>query len=187
MAHCERASKPLLQCLRSTCVRVLPCLQAQWTRGFHSTTVTREERQTEAKELPFSANPDPRLVSAPHLEKKIMRQGVMPIGSRRRRAALQDSPNVPFEQLPYQCFQEARKILLDDRQEKLKELEKMSQRLARLLETQPQDAAGEKSKKSRVGAMKAHIERLKIFADINDPMVKKKFEDGQGRGQPNCP
>jgi hypothetical protein len=28
--------------------------------------------------------------------------------------------------------------------------------------------------------MRAYVERLKILADINDPMVKRRFEDGQG-------
>jgi large subunit ribosomal protein L35 len=28
--------------------------------------------------------------------------------------------------------------------------------------------------------MKEYVERLKIVADINDPLVKRRFEDGQG-------
>jgi large subunit ribosomal protein L35 len=109
-----------------------------------------------------------------------MRQGTTPIGSRRRRAALQGSANLPFEQLPYQCFQEARQVLLADRAEKLEEIEKMRQRIARVEALSPEEAGGEISQKSRVHAMQQHLERLKIHADINDPLVKRKFEDGQG-------
>lgn len=108
-----------------------------------------------------------------------MRQGTTPIGSRRRRAALQSSNNIPFEQLPYQCFQEARKVLLADRAEKLEQIEAMRQRIARVEALSPEEAS-EQSKKSRLGAMRLHLERLKISADINDPLVKRKFEDGQG-------
>lgn len=109
-----------------------------------------------------------------------MRQGVMPVGSRRRRAALQDSSNIPFEQLPYQCFQDARQILLADRAEKLKEIESVRAKLARVQALSTEEAGGEQSKKSRVVAFQLHLERLKILADINDPIVKKRSEDGQG-------
>lgn len=109
-----------------------------------------------------------------------MRQGTTPIGSRRRRAALQSSNNLPFEQLPYQCFQEARKVLLADRAEKLEQIETMRQRIARAEAQSPEEAGGEQAQKSRVRAMQLHLEHLKILADINDPLVKRKFEDGQG-------
>lgn len=112
-----------------------------------------------------------------------MRQGTFPIGSRRRRAALQSSNNIPFEQLPYQCFQEARKVLLADRAEKLEQIEMMRQRIARLEALSSEEAGGEQSQKSRLRAMQLHLERLKIHADINDPLVKRKFEDGQGNSQ----
>ena len=48
---------------------------------------------------------------------------------------------------------------------------------------QGQDAAlhgGEVSKKGRLIAMQKHLERLKILADSNDPLIKKRFEDGEG-------
>lgn len=109
-----------------------------------------------------------------------MRQGTNPVGSRRRRAALQSSANIPFEQLPYQCFQEARKVLLEDRAEKLKEIESMRQKIARAEAQSIEEAGGEQVQKSRLRAMQLHLERLKIHADINDPLVKRKFEDGLG-------
>ena len=129
MAHCELASKPLLQCLRNTYSRGVAGVQLQ-TRAFQSTASVREA-EAETPSQPFHKAPDPSLVTSPRLERRLLRQGTTPIGSRRRRAALQNSDNIPFEQLPYQCFQEARKILLADREEKLKEIETMRQRLAR--------------------------------------------------------
>lgn len=173
---CERASKPLLQCLRNT-TKSLSGVQLQ-ARGFQS-SASVGEGQSEPSQ-PFYKAPDPSLVSSPRLERRLIRQGTSPIGSRRRRAALQGSANLPFEQLPYQCFQEARKILLSDRTQKLEEIETMRQRIARVEALSPEEAGSEKSRKSRVHAMQLHLERLKINADINDPLVKRKFEDGQG-------
>lgn len=177
MAHCERASKPLFQCLRNTYTRHLPGIQVQ-ARGFQSTTGVAEAQPEQNQ--PFHKAPDPALVSSPRLERRLMRQGVSPIGSRRRRAALQSSNNIPFEQLPYQCFQEARKVLLADRAEKLEEIEMMRQRIARVEAQSPEEAGGANPQKSRLCAMQLHLEQLKIYADINDPLVKRKFEDGQG-------
>lgn len=109
-----------------------------------------------------------------------MREGVMPVGSRRRRAALQHSSNIPFEQLPYQCFQDARQVLLADREEKLKEIASVRERLSRFEARPVEEAGGEEAKKFRIVQLQQYLERLKILADINDPLVKKKFEDGLG-------
>jgi large subunit ribosomal protein L35 len=117
------------------------------------------------------------------LERKLLKQGVTPIGSRRRRAALQSSANIPFEQLPYQCFQEARKVLLADREEKIKKITDMREKIARLKAIPAEEAGGEQVQKSKLRAMELELERLKIHADINDPIVKKKFEDGQGTSE----
>lgn len=110
-----------------------------------------------------------------------MRGGVMPIGSRRRRAAIKSSDNIPFEQLPYQCFQEALKVLRADRDEKLELIKKERLRISNL---QAQDVSmikgGEVQKETRLESMRRHLEYLKIQADINDPLIKKRFEDGEG-------
>ncbi|KAL2002321.1 hypothetical protein VTN02DRAFT_192 [Thermoascus thermophilus] len=180
MSHCELASRPLLQCLRTTYGKGLPVVQLQATRSFRSSAAPRDEAQAETQKVPFYKAPDPALVTSPRLEKKLLKSGIRPIGSRRRRAALQDSPNIPFEQLPYQCFQEARKVLLADREEKLKQIETERGRIERLRAKPAEEAGGEVSKNSRLRAMELHLERLKILADINDPLVKKRFEDGQG-------
>ncbi|KAH0547535.1 hypothetical protein FGG08_000260 [Glutinoglossum americanum] len=123
---------------------------------------------------------DPAIVSTPKEEKILMRMGVKPIGSRRRRAALQTAANIPFEQLPYQCFQEARKILLADREEKLEEIEVERSRIARLKEQDAAVSGGEQQKQTRLRSMMNYLEELKILADINDPVIKKRYEDGEG-------
>lgn len=89
--------------------------------------------------------------------------------------------DLAFEQLPYQTFQEARKILAADRQEKLDKIKATMEKIAAL---ENEDASkvkgGEKTKNIRLGSLRKEIERLKIIADINDPLVKKRFEDGLG-------
>lgn len=104
----------------------------------------------------------------------------LPIGSRRRRAALKSSANIPFEQLPYQCFQEARKILQADREEKLSQIEVQRARIAKLQTEETNSREEELQKLNRLTSMQKRLRELKILADINDPMIKKRFEDDQG-------
>ncbi|KAF2269786.1 PEBP-like protein [Lojkania enalia] len=167
-------------------------------RLLSTSTAARQEVQTNA---PAAAQPpatfipeymqkwgtlDPNRIETKRDERRLMRrEGILPIGSRRRRAALRRSslrniPEVPFEQLPYQCFQEARKILQEDRQEKLKQIETQTLRLRNLVAQDPAMSGGVEAKEARIRSMKNHINELVILADINDPMVKKKFEDGTG-------
>ncbi|KAK2801495.1 hypothetical protein FQN50_007711 [Emmonsiellopsis sp. PD_5] len=178
MAHCELASRPLFQCLRQSYKKSLPAVQLPSTRAFSSTAAPKDEAQTEAPKQPFYRAPDPALVTSPRLERRLMRAGTPPIGSRRRRAALQNSPNIPFEQLPYQCFQEARNILLEDRAEKLQQIATERDRIARLRATDPKESGGERRWNDRLRSMEKHLEWLKIQADINDPLVRRRFEDG---------
>jgi large subunit ribosomal protein L35 len=125
---------------------------------------------------------DPETVENKKQERRLLRrEGVQPVGSRRRRAALRlsaarQTEEIPFEQLPYQCFQEARKVLLEDRQEKLSEIKTQQQRI----QATAASKASEQSKRDRIARMKLHLNSLIIAADINDPVVKRKFEDGQG-------
>ena len=124
---------------------------------------------------------DPETVSTPRQERKLFKTlGLQPIGSRRRRAALKGSDNVPFEQMPYQCFQEARKVLLADREIKLAQIAEMRKRIARWQNTPAAECGGEVAKKGKLVRMQKHLEDLKVLADINDPMIKKRFEDGMG-------
>lgn len=171
----------MLQCLRQASSG-LPSVSVRATRTFQTAAVLRDEAQAQAepKKEPFYKNPDPELVTSPRLEKKLLKSGIRPIGSRRRRAALQTCPNIPFELLPYQCFQEARKIIQADREEKLKEIERQKQRIERLQALSDEEAGGANVKRSRLGGMQKHLNRLQILADINDPIIKKTFEDGKG-------
>lgn len=129
---------------------------------------------------------DPQTVEDKRQERRLLRrEGVQPVGSRRRRAALgrtatQKAPEIPFEQLPYQCFQEARKTLLEDRQEKIKAIETQQLRIKNLTEQDPAVSGGALAKEARLRSMRKHLEELIILADINDPVVKRKFEDGEG-------
>jgi len=117
------------------------------------------------------------------------------VGSRRLRAARsaigQDS--LPFEQLPFQCFQEARQVLARDRQEKLGKINQQRERIQRLsaqdvtagLQDEDRKAKVLDLKEKRLKSMRATLEELKIHADINDPIVKKRFEDGFGSLTPH--
>lgn len=110
-----------------------------------------------------------------------MRSGIRPIGSRRRRAALKTSDNLPFEQLPYQCFQEALKFLKADRGEKIQAIQRERLRISNLMALDSSMVTGgERQKQNRLDSMRKHLEYLKIQADINDPLIKKRFEDGEG-------
>ncbi|KIW86344.1 hypothetical protein Z517_01740 [Fonsecaea pedrosoi CBS 271.37] len=177
MAPSRAPSLLLLHSLRSFTVEV--SLTRAALRTFASTSSTCQEVQ--AQKPSYYHNPDPATVHAPRLERKLLRAGQFPVGSRRRRAALAQSPGIPFDELPYQCFQEARKILIADRAEKLAKIETERARIARLRDVDPSTfPGGEVYKQRRLNSMLAELEKLKILADINDPNVKRRFEDGKG-------
>ena len=166
--------------------KVLPCFcgarphSVRTVRSLSSSPVFHNEASVKSDTSTF--NLDPALVTSPSAEKAFMKTSTVPIGSRRRRAALQSSQNLPFEQLPYQCFQEARKVLQEEREEKLEQIKVERARIARL---QAQDMTGkgeeaQKQKQTRLRSMQTYLEKLKILADVNDPVIKKRFEDGQG-------
>ncbi|EXJ84278.1 hypothetical protein A1O3_04945 [Capronia epimyces CBS 606.96] len=177
MAPSRAPSALLLHSMRSLTIEKSPAAFA--LRAFTSTSSTYEQAQVERTS--FYRNPDPETVYHPRLEPRLARAGRPPVGSRRRRMALAQSPRIPFEQLPYQCFQEARKILIEDREEKLRKIEIERARIARVREADPSTfRGGEAFKQKRLASMEAELERLKILADINDPSVKRRFEDGKG-------
>lgn len=176
MSNYGVASKPLLQCLRQSYSKGISIASLQSARSFQ-TTATTLEAQTENN---TAAEPNPELVSSPRPEKKLGRSGVPLVGSRRRRAALTGSENLPFELLPYQCFQEARKVLQADREEKLTAIGREQARIERLQSLTDEQAGGANVKRSKLGSMEKHLNSLKVWADINDPLIKKKFEDGEG-------
>jgi len=178
MSACQKAVRPLTQCLRTS---QASCQSARAIRLFSSSSLLNEETVTETASFTPTPIYDPETVTSSKEEKKLMRTGVFPIGSRRRRAAIKTSENIPFEQLPYQCFQEARKVLQADREEKLALIAKERLRISNLVAVDPATIkGGEKTKEIRLDSMRRHLEYLKIQADINDPLIKKRFEDGQG-------
>lgn len=132
---------------------------------------------------------DPQMVENKKQERRLVRRDhVQPVGSRRRRAtlrrsALQKTAEIPFEQLPYQCFQEARKVLLEDRKEKLGDIVTQQRRIE-----QAKAATNGPANANRIRSMQRHLDNLVILADINDPVIKRKFEDGQGTvlHHPSC-
>ena len=185
MAPKAQFTRPWRTCLRCSVNYDVPSFA--WARNIRTSAVRWSEATTETatstQDLPPPPRPlDPNTVSSPRLERKLIRTtGQLPIGSRRRRAALQNSKDIPFEQLPYQCFQEARKLLLADREEKLKQIEEERRRIAKVQALPAEHYGGEYVKKGRIVRMQKYLEKLKILADINDPVVKKKFEDGAGQ------
>lgn len=172
---------PSAQLLRSLRTLDLNGSSLQPTRAFSTTCRNREDAATQRES--FYKNPNPETVFVPRLERKLSAAGTPPIGSRRRRMAIAQSEGLPFDQLPFQCFQEARKILIADRQEKLKQIEIMRNRIARLQESDGNaiHRGGEAYKQKRLESMRRDLEHLKILADINDPNVKRRFEDGKGQ------
>lgn len=196
---------PLTRCLRHGLATqsATPSIYAAAARSFSSSASRRDvETSTSSSSTPAAdAQPtqdpastkqatsvlkeqwlDPNTTTLLWAERRLLKQGTEPIGSRRRRAAVRQSPNIPFEQLPYHCFQEARKILAEDRAEKLEDLKKTSVEIAKL-EQRPANVyrAGEQFKQKRLESLRNHLEHLKILADVNDPAVKRKFEDGLGK------
>ncbi|TID18235.1 Phosphatidylethanolamine-binding protein PEBP [Venturia nashicola] len=157
-------------------------------RSFSTKPCLQEELQTpEATKsstdppTPTGKYYDPLLVHTRHTERRLAKKlGILPIGSRRSRAARSTTANIPFEQLPFQCFQDARQVLAADRAEKVKLIEDMRVKIANVVAKDDAACGGKDRKKIRVDSMKKELERYKILADINDPMVKKKFEDGEG-------
>lgn len=169
---------PSAQLLRS--LRKLELGAGSNTSRTFSTSCRHHEEVTQVE--PFYRNPNPETAFIPKLEKRLVAAGTPPIGSRRRRMAIAQSQGIPFDQLPFQCFQEARKILMEDRQEKLQQIESMRARIARLQEADGNELhrGGEAYKQKRLDSMRRELEHLKILADINDPNVKRRFEDGKG-------
>lgn len=171
--------RPASLCLRCFAQRnsVLPSFAI---RGL-ATTSDKSHIQEISPISPPPPPPHNTSLASSNQEKSLLsKAGKQLVGSRRRRAAISSTTNIPFEQLPYQCFQEARKVLLADREDKLKKIEVERKRIAKV---QAQDAAelgGEARKFGKLVAMHKYLEHLKILADSNDPVIKKRFEDGLG-------
>ncbi|PTB69272.1 PEBP-like protein [Trichoderma citrinoviride] len=176
MSRCQAVARPLARQLRQQC-SIRP-----FTTGA-ARAAELQQQQTSSSSPSSQPSPldlDPNSV-LPEFEAPLIKAGKMPVGSRRRRVALRTTASIPFEQLPYQAFQEARAILAADRQEKVA---KIREQLGKIAALEAKDAAqvkgGEKMKETKLASLRRSVEELKILADINDPLVKKRFEDGLG-------
>ncbi|KAK5994016.1 Large ribosomal subunit mL38-like protein [Cladobotryum mycophilum] len=169
MSRCQAVARPLARHLRQQCATITT------VRPF--TTATPRAAEVQVQQTPPLTAPvptsaldlDPNTVM-PEFEPHLIKAGKMPIGSRRRRVAMRSTQNLPFEQLPYQAFQEARAILAADREAKLGKIREELEKIAALEQKSADDLA----------SLRRYVERLKILADVNDPLVKKRFEDGLG-------
>ncbi|KEF53439.1 uncharacterized protein A1O9_10414 [Exophiala aquamarina CBS 119918] len=179
MAPSRAPSTLLLHSLRSLTIEKPSSASGSFFRAISTSPSNLQD--AEVQKTSYYRNPDPINVYVPRLERKLVRAGTRLIGSRRRRAAIAKSPGIAFDQLPYQCFQEARNILIADREEKVNKIELERSRIARLQAVDPATfPGGEAYKQKRLRSMEAELERLKILADVNDPNVKRRFEDGNG-------
>ncbi|KAH0497730.1 hypothetical protein TgHK011_005016 [Trichoderma gracile] len=178
MSRCQAVARPLARQLRQQC-SIRP-----FTSGAARAAEVQQQQQTSSSsssaQQPSPLDLDPNSV-LPEFEAPLIKAGKMPVGSRRRRVALRTTAAIPFEQLPYQAFQEARAVLAADRQEKVAKIREQLDKIAAL---EAKDAAqvkgGEKMKETKLASLRRSVEELKILADINDPLVKKRFEDGLG-------
>jgi large subunit ribosomal protein L35 len=199
MSRPQQVARPIVRSLRQATGATATCASRPIALRPFSSTPSRKDEPTTTANTPAEPNSEAqKLASDAALlgQKKAssftstIKQGneeelsqlLSPhLGSRRRRAALATTGNVPFEQLPYQCFQEARKILAQDREEKVAKIVAETAKIRRL---EAADAStfrgGQAYKDRRLESMREHVEDLKILADINDPLVKRRFEDGQG-------
>lgn len=178
-SSCRQAVRPLRRCLKSATTTTLPIRRSISTTPAPAAQVYKVVR--EKPETPDPLELDPNTAVAPWAEKDLWKAGTPPIGSRRRRYAIRTSQNLPFEQLPYQTFQEARKILAADREEKLAAIVAESAKIKKLEGLDAKDIkGGERTRQMKLSSLRKHVEELKILADINDPAVKRRFEDGLG-------
>lgn len=206
MSRFHQVARPMARCLRhgfASQVVTTPSIRPTSLRLFSNTASQRDVEPTTSSSPTDAAaadvmastglatvkpkklkNPllDPNTTTLPWAEKKLAKLGRPPIGSRRRRAAVRQTPAIPFERMPYHCFQEARKVLKEDRDEKL-ELIKIAYQRVKNVEAMPATTyrGGQLFKKRRLVSLRKTLEELKIAADINDPIVKRKFEDGLGK------
>ncbi|KAK3684768.1 phosphatidylethanolamine-binding protein [Podospora appendiculata] len=193
MSRCQQVARPLVRSLRPCPSAAAAASQSSHTTlavRYLSSTAARRDLDKTTTTQPGSDALDAALLGqsaaaapqdTPQTRQQLAALGSADLGSRRRRAALATTGDIPFEQLPYQCFQEARKILNQDREEKIAKIVAETEKIKRL---EAADAStmrgGEAYKQKRLVSLREHVEELKILADINDPEVKRRFENGTG-------
>lgn len=180
MAAFEKGARPLARCLQCTKHDRMSLPIRSFTTSRPALLETTTPSEPTASTPPPTGTLNAETVSKPAQERRLVDEtGKQPVASRRRRHMLKQTQNIPFEQLPFQCFQEARKILQEDRTEKLEEIRVQRERIERLKaqNVAPQD---EGRRNHRLKSMRERLEHTKLLADINDPVVKRTFEDKQG-------
>jgi len=163
---------PNRQSISSLLLRCAKCLRKEAGGSYH------RSRLYATTSTPVSI--DPNTVFTPKEEKELASQGKSPIGSRRRRAALATSPGIPFDQLPYQCFQEALKIISEQRAETVKKLEYEVEKIERMQKLVDEEGLHTTQRQAKIRDMTKHVNDLLIQADEHDPRIKMTFEDGLG-------
>ncbi|KAK0728283.1 putative ribosomal protein [Lasiosphaeria miniovina] len=188
MSRCQQVGQPILRSIRqqSYSYSATTCSIRYFTstprrRDDRPTLQTGSEPQNPIEVALLGATPLTGVPSKAWTPEQMASFTSPEHGSRRRRAAMATSGNIPFEQLPYQCFQEARKILAEDRAEKIA---KIAATMTKIKHTESKDASqfrgGEHYRQKRLAALRTYVDELKVLADINDPIVKRRFEDGKG-------
>lgn len=134
--------------------------------AFRALTTTANVRQEVAAVKPQAAAPEiPEYddVVSLQLEKEDL---VIESGGRKRRT---------LEDMPFQTYQLALDVIRDDRKEKIQSIAEMRTRI----ENVKKYAADGPEKEESLKSMIAHLEYLKIQADINNPRVKYNFDNGK--------
>ncbi|KAK0626705.1 phosphatidylethanolamine-binding protein [Immersiella caudata] len=181
MPRSQQVARPIVRSLQQSCSAAVPQTRSIAARQFSSTASRNDEGTTQQ---PAASAPQrlSDIVTGSHwTPEQLEKLTSHTMGSRRRRAALATSSDIPFEQMPYQCFQEARKIVNEDRQEKVAKIIAETEKIKRIEAANASTfRGGESYKQKRLVSLRAYVEELKILADINDPLVKRRFEDGMG-------
>ncbi|KAL5612909.1 hypothetical protein BROUX41_004014 [Berkeleyomyces rouxiae] len=187
MSQCPLMARPLLRAFPvhgPTQLALRPFSISAAARSAAPTTSMPSSESVASAPAPASVDPanlDPNTAVGREAELALQKAGTPPIGSRRRRMAIRNSQNLPFEQLPYQCFQEARKILKADREEKIEELKEKVQMITGLEKSDGSNfKRGVAGRDLKLQSLRNRVEQLQILADINDPVVRRRSEDGDG-------
>jgi large subunit ribosomal protein L35 len=142
------------------------------SRLFTTSSPIKNNDVVESTTSTTSISIDPNTVFTAKGEKELASLGKTPIGSRRRRAALASSPGIPFEQLPYQCFQEALKIVAEERAETVKKLEHELEKIGRMQKLVDEGGPNTAKRQAKIRDMTKYVNDLTIQADIHDPRIK---------------
>ncbi|KAL1892573.1 mitochondrial 54S ribosomal protein YmL35 [Ceratocystis pirilliformis] len=184
MSRCPSLARPLLRGLSGNGPVKLAIRPFSMNAAAHSDAPTAPTGQTTDAAPAAQLDPttlDPNTAVGRAAELALQKAGRPPIGSRRRRMAIRTSQNLPFEQLPFQCFQEARKILKADREKKVEELKEKAEIIASLEQSDgSMFKQGKAGRDLRLQSLRKRVNKLQILADINDPVVRRRSEDGVG-------